>query len=134
MINQEGAREEMREIDRQDVIPEPEYSHHQAREKVNAGEYQRAMDIIHRAITIATYQIHSLIEIGIVTNISIQSDKTIPQYEKVIQVNPFQCGYVWFNKGRSMEKKRETKRKQNNERSNSIVADSMINGNFSFRY
>jgi hypothetical protein len=55
----------MREIDRQHVIPEAEYSHHQAREKVNTGEYQQAMDIFHRAITIATYQIHSLIETGI---------------------------------------------------------------------
>jgi tetratricopeptide (TPR) repeat protein len=93
----------MKEIDKRDAPPEAEYLYRQAHEKVNAGEYQQALNIFHRAVTIAPYQLDSLVEIGNCYEYLNQSDKAIQYYEKVIQIDPFYAE-AWFNKGMSMKK------------------------------
>lgn len=97
------ARREMKGIDEREALPEAEYLLRQAREKVNDGEYQQAMDILHRAVKIAPHHLHSLIEISNCYEYLNQSDRAIPYYEKVIQIDPFYAD-AWFNKGMSIRK------------------------------
>jgi len=93
----------MRTIDKKDVIPEAEYLCRQAREKVNAGEYQQAIEILHQAVKVAPHHLHSLIEIGNCHDYLDQPDKAILYYEKAIQIDPCHAE-AWFNKGTSMKK------------------------------
>ncbi len=93
----------MKEIDGGEAVPEAEYLWRQAREKVNEGEYQQAMDILHWAVKIAPHHLHSLIEIGNCYEYLSQSDKAILCYEKVIRIDPFYAD-AWFNKGMSIRK------------------------------
>jgi tetratricopeptide (TPR) repeat protein len=93
----------MKGINRGDIPPEAEYLYRQARQKVDDGEYQQAMDILHRAVKIAPGYLQSLIEIGNCYEYLNQSDKAILYYEQVIQMDSFQAD-AWFNKGMSMKK------------------------------
>jgi len=97
------VKRNMERISRGDIPPEAEYLCRQAREKMNAGEYQQAMDILHQAVKIAPHHLHSLIEIGNCHDYLNQPDKAIQYYEKAIQVDPFHAE-AWFNKGTSMKK------------------------------
>jgi len=97
------AKREMKGIDGREALPEAEYLWRQAREKVNDGECQQAMDILHRAVKIAPHHLHSLIEISNCYEYLNQSDRAIPYYEKVIQIDPFYAD-AWFNKGMSIRK------------------------------
>jgi len=97
------ARRNMKGINSGDIPPEAEYLYRQAREKVNAGEYQQAVDILHRAVKIAPGHLHSLIVIGNCYEYLNQYDKAILYYEQVIQIDSFHAD-AWFNKGMSMKK------------------------------
>jgi len=97
------AKREMKGIDGREALPEAEYLWRQAREKVNDGECQQAMDILHRAVKIVPHHLHSLIKIGTCYEYLNQSDSAIPYYEKVIQIDPFYAD-AWFNKGMSIRK------------------------------
>ncbi len=97
------AKREMKGIDGREALPEAEYLWRQAREKVNDGECQQAMDILHRAVKIVPHHLHSLIKIGNWYEYLNQSDSAIPYYEKVIQIDPFYAD-AWFNKGMSIRK------------------------------
>jgi tetratricopeptide (TPR) repeat protein len=92
----------MNGIDGTDQLSDAEYFYRHAREKVNVGEYEQAMDFLHRAVKIAPHHIHSLMEIGNCYEYLNQSDKAIVYYEKVIQIDPFHAE-AWFNKGISMK-------------------------------
>jgi tetratricopeptide (TPR) repeat protein len=98
----------MKGIDGEELLPEAEYLYRQAREKVNAGEYQQAVDILHRAVTIAPHHLQSLIEIGNCYEYLNQSDNAVQYYEKVIQIDPFYAD-AWFNKGISIKNTGNTK-------------------------
>ena len=93
----------MKWINHGDRPPEAEYLYRQAHEKVNAGKYQQAVDILHRAVKIAPGHLHSLLEIGNCYEYLNQYDDAILYYEKVIQIDPFHAD-AWFNKGMSMKK------------------------------
>lgn len=82
---------------------EAEYLYRKAHEKVNAGEYSQALDLLYQALKITPLHIHSLIEIGNCYEYLSQSEKAVSYYEIVIRIDPFQAE-AWFNKGISLKK------------------------------
>ncbi len=106
LINQKAiaqSRRKMKGIDEKNAMLEAEYLCRQAREKVNTGEYQQALKILHQAVKIAPRHLHSLIEIGNCHDYLNQPDEAILCYEKALQIDPCHAE-AWFNKGTSMKK------------------------------
>jgi len=85
------------------VSPEAEYLYRQAREKVDGGEYQQAVTILHRAIEITPRYPNALIELGNCFDYLNRYDDAVLFYEKVIGVDPWHAD-AWFNKGMSLKK------------------------------
>jgi tetratricopeptide (TPR) repeat protein len=85
------------------VSEEAEYLYRQAREKVDEGEYQHAVTILHRAIEISPHHSHALIALGNCYDYLNQYDDAISFFEKVIGIDPFYAD-AWFNKGVSLKK------------------------------
>ncbi len=89
--------------DSRDIPKEAEYLYRQAREWVNEGEYQQAVEILHQAIARAPHHLRSLLEIGNCYEYLNQSDRAIQYYDRVIEIDSSQAD-AWFNKGMSMKK------------------------------
>ena len=85
------------------ISPEAEYLYRQARDKIDDGEYQHAVAILHQAVEITPQYLHALIEIGNCLDYLSQYDDAVSYYEKVIAADPFHAE-AWFNKGMSLKK------------------------------
>ncbi|MDD1729595.1 MAG: tetratricopeptide repeat protein [Methanospirillum sp.] len=85
------------------VAPEVEYLYQQARQKVDDGEYQHAVDVLNQAVQISPRIPQVFIELGNCFDNLNRYDDAIISYEKALQIDPFHPDAL-FNKGMCLKK------------------------------
>jgi tetratricopeptide (TPR) repeat protein len=86
-----------------EVSPEAGYLYRQARQKVENGEYQNAVEILTRVTEICPTHSQAYNELGICHDCSNMYEDALAYYDKAIQADPFHAD-AWFNKGMSLKK------------------------------